>query len=162
MNPTATASQPGSGSGENVLFTPHSTWETKNNILSGIHLSAWLTILSQRWQHIEWKRYWFRCLFITFLATLNSVFALLDYWFYSQQYTAAVLNDSPIFVLGHPRTGTTLLHNLLARDTAQFAAPNTFQVGFPNGFLTLEKHNWMLESVIGASVSKLRACVCWW
>ena len=44
----------------------------------------------------------------------------------------------PVFVLGHPRTGTTLLHSLLALDTERFAICDTFMVGFPHCFLCFE------------------------
>ena len=43
------------------------------------------------------------------------------------------LNDEPVFVLGHPRTGTTHLHNLLSKDE-RFAFATTFSVGFPSSF----------------------------
>ena len=73
---------------------------------------------------------------------------MLDWLFYGKDYAEAVLNDSPVFILGHPRTGTTLLHNLLSQDAEQFGFANTFHCGFPGGFLTLEKHNHLLEGVI--------------
>lgn len=41
------------------------------------------------------------------------MFSILDWLFYGKAYAEAVINDSPVFILGHPRTGTTLLHNLL-------------------------------------------------
>ena len=41
----------------------------------------------------------------------------------------------PVFILGHPRTGTTHLHNLLCKDD-RFAYATTFSVGFPSGFLS--------------------------
>lgn len=40
----------------------------------------------------------------------------------------------PVFILGHPRTGTTHLHNLLCKDD-RFAYATTFAVGFPSSFL---------------------------
>ena len=43
----------------------------------------------------------------------------------------------PVFILGHWRSGTTLLHNLLARDE-QFAYPNLYEVFFPHTFLITE------------------------
>ena len=43
----------------------------------------------------------------------------------------------PLFVLGHWRSGTTLLHNLLALDD-QFAFPNLYEVFFPHTFLITE------------------------
>jgi hypothetical protein len=38
---------------------------------------------------------------------------------------------APIFITGLPRTGTTLLHGLLAQDTNTFRAPATWEVMFP-------------------------------
>lgn len=45
--------------------------------------------------------------------------------------------ERPIFVLGHWRSGTTLLHELLARD-ARFAYPNLFEISNPHTFLCRE------------------------
>ena len=38
----------------------------------------------------------------------------------------------PVFITGLPRTGTTLLHALLAQDGAIFAAPSTWEVIYPS------------------------------
>lgn len=38
----------------------------------------------------------------------------------------------PVFITGLPRTGTTLLHSLLAQDTDIFAAPLTWEVIYPS------------------------------
>jgi omega-hydroxy-beta-dihydromenaquinone-9 sulfotransferase len=43
----------------------------------------------------------------------------------------------PLFILGHWRSGTTLLHNLLALDD-RFAYPNLYQAFFPHTFLCTE------------------------
>jgi hypothetical protein len=45
----------------------------------------------------------------------------------------------PLFVLGHWRSGTTHLHNLLALDE-RFAFPNLYQCLFPSTFLSTEVH----------------------
>ena len=59
---------------------------------------------------------------------------------------AQELNDEPVFVLGHPRTGTTHLHNLLSKDP-RFAYANTFQVGFPSSFLEHGKYGgWLART----------------
>jgi Sulfotransferase family len=39
---------------------------------------------------------------------------------------------APIFITGLPRSGTTLLHNLLAQDHCEFRAPSTWEVMFPS------------------------------
>jgi hypothetical protein len=43
--------------------------------------------------------------------------------------------------VGHWRSGTTLLHNLLAQDEQHFAFANTYQVVNPHTFLTTEETN---------------------
>jgi hypothetical protein len=43
----------------------------------------------------------------------------------------------PLFILGHYRSGTTHLHNLLSVD-ARFAFPNYYQANFPGTFLSSE------------------------
>jgi Sulfotransferase family len=40
--------------------------------------------------------------------------------------------ERPVFVIGLPRTGSTLLHNLLGLNTASFQAPLTWEVMFPS------------------------------
>jgi hypothetical protein len=39
---------------------------------------------------------------------------------------------APLYILGLPRTGTTLLHGLLAQDGNTFSAPTTWEVMFPS------------------------------
>jgi hypothetical protein len=48
------------------------------------------------------------------------------------------IDSSPLFILGHPRSGTTHLQNLLAVDP-RYATPNLHQVFFPHTFLSAEK-----------------------
>ena len=50
------------------------------------------------------------------------------------------LPEDPVFVIGHPRTGTTLLHNLLASDDKSFYFCTTFCAGFPSCFLWFEEY----------------------
>ena len=47
---------------------------------------------------------------------------------YGRKVARQPLHPEPVFILGHPRTGTTHLHNLLAMGP-RFAYANTFQVG---------------------------------
>ena len=46
----------------------------------------------------------------------------------------------PLFILGHWRSGTTWLHEILARDE-RFGYANSYQVSFPHTFLSTEKCN---------------------
>lgn len=47
--------------------------------------------------------------------------------------------DNPIIIIGHWRTGSTLLHQLLNLDS-ELIAPTVFQVSLPKGFLVSRKY----------------------
>ncbi|HTV71615.1 MAG TPA: sulfotransferase [Rhizobiaceae bacterium] len=56
----------------------------------------------------------------------------------------------PVFVLGHWRSGTTFLHNLLACD-ATHAYPTLYQCTFAGGFPLIEKRSgWMMTPFLPA------------
>ncbi len=80
--------------------------------------------------------YGHRVAFLTMLSFMNSAGCRRE----NRLYGAAVSDveiKTPLFILGHWRTGTTLLHSLLALDN-QFAYPNLFQVTYPHTFLHKE------------------------
>jgi hypothetical protein len=83
--------------------------------------------------------YWHRGAFITAISLLNSVNAARERRRFGAAVAATRITQPPLFILGHWRSGTTHLHNLLAQDTAQFCFPNTFQVVNPQTFLTTEE-----------------------
>ncbi|KDD76934.1 hypothetical protein H632_c62p3, partial [Helicosporidium sp. ATCC 50920] len=67
------------------------------------------------------------------MAAVNSCWAALEWLLWARRLSRpAPPLRAPVFVLGHPRTGTTHLQNLLACDAARFATPSTFDVGFPS------------------------------
>lgn len=100
----------------------------------GLNLATWIRLLRRRppmaWSH------WLRLASITATSCSNSALSGLE----SLLYRRSVKNTeipAPLFIIGHWRSGTTLLHNLLAIDR-QFAAPNLFQTVFPSHFLVSE------------------------
>ena len=46
---------------------------------------------------------------------------------YGRKIRETKVTQAPVFIIGHPRTGTTHMHNLLNLDE-RFYAPNTFEV----------------------------------
>ncbi|GFR47685.1 hypothetical protein Agub_g9433 [Astrephomene gubernaculifera] len=128
-------------------YTLKHRWAIKLNFLSGITLLPWLTLLVRHWRSIDWRVYLHRVLFLTFMACLNSFLALFDWLFFSAHVAAQPLHPEPLFILGHPRTGTTHLHNLLANDP-RFAFATTFHAGFPSSFLSLEPARGLLSGLL--------------
>jgi omega-hydroxy-beta-dihydromenaquinone-9 sulfotransferase len=71
------------------------------------------------------------------MAARNSLFQLKEKRLFEDKIKAAEIPEM-IFVLGHWRSGTTLLHNLLSIHPG-YACPNQFQVSKPFVFLTREE-----------------------
>lgn len=75
---------------------------------------------------------------ITSFSVFNSVCALLQRWFHGQAIEATEIVEPPIFILGHWRSGTTYLHELLSLDE-RFCSPNTYQCFAPTHFVVTER-----------------------
>lgn len=88
----------------------------KNHFLSGITLRPWLRLLRRHWDIIDWLAYGHRAAFLSLMACLNSLLSLVDSLLYGRAVAAQQLHPQPVIILGHPRTGTTHIHNLLALD----------------------------------------------
>jgi hypothetical protein len=86
------------------------------------------------------------------LCWLNSWHEFLEQQFYGRQIEQTVIEHPPVFVLGHWRSGTTLLHNLLTLDS-QFTTPNLYQCLFPGHFLLTET---VTTALTGWAIPKTR------
>jgi hypothetical protein len=81
------------------------------------------------------------------LMTLTSAVTSLTGAYENRKYGPRVADVEvrrPLFVLGHWRSGTTHLHNLLAQDE-QFAYPNMWQVLNPHTFLSTERYSAIMK-----------------
>jgi hypothetical protein len=70
-------------------------------------------------------------------ATNNSVMKAIQAVIFAKRIDAVVLDKPPIFIIGHWRTGTTLLHEFLALDE-RHVGPSTYECMEPNHFLLTE------------------------
>lgn len=80
-----------------------------------------------------YPRYYVRCLIAGIISILSEPFRWFEILMFSNKLKRTPLPTSPVFILGHWRSGTTLLHNAMAQDK-QFAFINTFQSVFANQF----------------------------
>ena len=71
-----------------------------------------------------------RAMTISFYSIGNGIAGWYENWRHGPQVRAVTV-PPPLFVLGHWRSGTTHLHNLLAEDAEQFAFANNYQVFNP-------------------------------
>jgi hypothetical protein len=75
----------------------------------------------------------------TFLSSIVVVISALFQWYekiyYNVQCKKYVLKADPVFIIGHWRTGTTFLHNLMSQDP-QMGYVTTYQTVFPNNLMS--------------------------
>ena len=71
---------------------------------------------------------------VTIWAPFNSLLYIISEMIFGAKANRHKIEPAPIFVLGHWRSGTTFLHDLLACDPAH-GYPTTYQCFFPNHFL---------------------------
>ena len=102
---------------------------------AGITLGDWLRLLARNGFSVD-PAYWPRVASISLYAAINTAFRWPESWLFDAKIRKTPV-ESPLFILGHPRSGTTHLHNLLVVDE-RFATPNFFQVNYPHTFLTAE------------------------
>jgi hypothetical protein len=109
----------------------------------------WLAILRENGFAVDWP-YWPQAALLTLGSPLNSLFLRKEARVYGDRLAQVVVRP-PLFILGHWRSGTTLLHNLLALDE-QFAYPNLYEVFFPHTFLCTEEYRaGQIEALIPAT-----------
>lgn len=104
--------------------------------LCGITFGDWCEVLRENHFAIH-PAYWPRALVLTLGSVLNSYYRGREDRAFGPSLEDVAIKP-PLFILGHWRSGTTLLHNLLALDD-RFAFPNLYQVFFPHTFLGTEE-----------------------
>lgn len=112
-------------------------WSFSHNYMTGITAGKWLRLLAENRFRVS-PAYWHRAAFITLASLSNSAFAMVEKARFGRAIDNVAMSRPPLFILGHWRSGTTLLHDLLAQDDVQFNFPNTYQVVSPYTFLTTE------------------------
>lgn len=106
----------------------------------GMRFSTWARELARNRLAISPSRIPMACA-VTFFSSLNSLLAALERVFYGRQIDAVKLAKPPLFILGHWRSGTTFLHELLIRDP-EHTYFTTYQCFAPHHFVLSEK--WVL------------------
>ena len=104
-------------------------------LFGGATFGDWLRFLSAN-RFVVHPRFLPRALGITGVSLSNSVSRWIEEWRYGRAYREQRIKE-PLFILGHWRSGTTHLHNLLSRDD-RLGFPNLYQVMCPQTFLISE------------------------
>ena len=102
----------------------------------GMRFSTWLRQLVRNQFAISPARIP-TALSITGFSVINSTLATVDQLVYGRRVARVELAEPPLFILGHWRSGTTLLHELLIRDPEHTYA-TTYQCFAPHHFVLSE------------------------
>jgi hypothetical protein len=89
---------------------------------------------------------------VTFCAVINCLLWAAQSLLLGRRIARTEIREAPVFIIGHWRSGTTLLHELLALDP-RHACPDTYECFAPNHFLI---SGWVLRRTMGFLLPKRR------
>ena len=93
-----------------------------------------------------------RLVYSFFLSTALSPLNLYEKIRFDKKIKKVKISKPPVFIIGHWRSGTTYLHNLMAQDK-NFLYPTTFQTITPGLFLGSEK---LIKPIVKSSLPPKR------
>jgi len=104
---------------------------------TGVRFVPWLRVLARHGFRVAPSRIP-RVIGITLASVGNELLTSIQRLFWGRDIAATSLSQDPIVILGHWRSGTTLLHELLALDP-NLVAPSTIQCAVPSHFVLSEQ-----------------------
>ena len=102
----------------------------------GMSLSPWLKLVAENRFRFHPARV-VMGLIVTNFAASNSALKLLQQAMFGRAIRRTEIEQPPVFILGHWRSGTTYLHELLSHDK-RFATPTSYQCFQPHHMLLTE------------------------
>ncbi len=101
--------------------------------LIGLTFGKWCSLLLENRFRIHPSKLP-KAIILTILSLRNSYYRRKEEAAYGEKINMTRFDHPPIFILGHWRSGTTLLHNILTLDP-QFVYPNILEIYNPHTFL---------------------------
>jgi hypothetical protein len=118
------------------------------HIWQGLDFFAWLRILARSRFKVHWSL-WYLVVIITVVSFGNTLLRWLQQAIWGRRIRQTEITQPPIFILGHWRTGTTFLHELLIQDQ-RHGYPTTYECMGPNHFLLTERFARFLKFLMPA------------
>ena len=130
-------------------FHPYPWWSPR--FWHGMKFGDWMKLCARHQFRINPIR-WPMAVLIEMITPFNSIMGYAQSAIYGKRIAAAKIEKPPVFILGHWRSGTTYLHELLALDQ-RFVTPSTYQCFAPHHFLLTE---WLIAKYFGFLMPKQR------
>lgn len=121
------------------------------HILHFSTLRNWMTLLWRYGGQIESGQRW-RAIRITLFIIATIPIRLFERLWFGLAIRRHKLPEPPVFIIGHWRSGTTNMHNLMLQDP-QFASVTMLHCAIPSGFLTWE---WLARWILKRRLPKSR------
>lgn len=117
----------------------------------GMRVATWLSLLARNRFRVSLDRLYI-AIGVSIFCCANDLLGWLQAACYGRRIKQSRLKHDPVFILGHWRSGTTLLHELLVLDP-RFTYPTTYQCFAPWHFLISE---WAFQKFGGFLLPKKR------
>jgi hypothetical protein len=114
-------------------------------------LPNWLRLLWRYGGQIETGHY-LQAIRITLFVIATIPIRVFEKLLYGLAIRRHRLTEPPVFIIGHWRSGTTNMHNLMLQDP-QFASVTMLHCAIPSGFLTWE---WLARRILNRRLPKHR------
>lgn len=122
---------------------PRSRWAIVPVIWVGMNFGGWWRLLRKNRFRVPVTR-WHTVAAVTFWTLINSLYARWQWVTHGWRLRRTRIEQDPIFVIGHWRTGTTLLHELISLDERHIY-PTTYECLVPNHFVRSE---WIVARIL--------------
>ena len=117
----------------------------------GMRPGAWWAMCARHRFRIHPIR-WPMAFLIGLITPINTALWIVQRLWYGRLIDDAELKEPPVFIIGHWRSGTTYLHELMYLDE-RFVSPTTYQCFAPHHFLVSE---WLIGRYMGWLLPKQR------
>jgi len=113
----------------------------------GMLLGDWLRLLARNRFRVDLLR-WGLVATVTFATVVNSVLRIVQKVLFGKKVARTEIVQPPVFIIGHWRSGTTYLHEMLVQDE-RFAYPTTYECFAPNHFLVSRRFlPWLIHLLL--------------
>jgi hypothetical protein len=136
---TAVATPPKPARPEKLEANPYPWYSPR--FWHGMRPMAWWGMCARHGFRIHPIR-WPMAFLISLITPLNTLMGLVQHLLYGRKIAAIQIKDPPVFIIGHWRSGTTYLHELLSLDD-RFTSPTTYQCFAPHHCLWTA---WMMRT----------------
>ena len=117
----------------------------------GMDFFSWIRLLVRNRLAVAPLR-WSMVASVTATSLINTFSGVFEWFLFSSRVKQVKLKEPPLFVLGHWRSGTTHLHELLMLDD-RHQCPSTYQCFAPHHFLWT---GWFVPKIASAFLPKKR------